>query len=67
MSAAMSGKALAWLERAKEKLSPGPEWCKESKERIIERTQEEPQDLDFWEMVKTEKDYAQQQSHVQGV
>jgi hypothetical protein len=67
MSAAMIGKALAWLEKAKEKLSPDPEWCKVSKEWIIERTQEEPQDLDFWEMIKTEKDYAQQQSHIQGV
>jgi hypothetical protein len=59
MSAVMSGKALAWLEKAKEKLSPDPEWCKVSKERIIERTQEEPQDLDFWAIIKIEKDNAQ--------
>ncbi len=59
MGAAMSGKTFEWLEKAKEQLSPDPEWFRESKERIMERVQEEPQDLDFWEMVKIEKDPAE--------
>lgn len=48
----MSRKALAWLEMAKEKLSPDLEWAEESKERIIERSQKEEQNLDSWDMVK---------------
>lgn len=52
MRAPMSRKALAWLEMAKEKLSPDLEWAEESKERIIERSREEEQNLDSWDMVK---------------
>jgi hypothetical protein len=59
MSAGMSGTALTWLEEAKEQLSPDPEWFRESKVRIMERIQYEPQDLDFWEVIKTEKDDAE--------